>query len=188
MTQKTRGGTTCSIMLAIAALVSTAVSEEGCNTEQSPKRQLSDAQITAQIKAKLASDVRASSIANIQVNTTNGVVTLAGQVEGENVKHSAETVAASVPGVVPVPVHAPAARGQQQSTSGSSSCVGRALTVTVPDATLLHRGNPQEERFGNSRSSGFTRYALSHLAETLKQVSPHSYSRKTWQRKRASND
>jgi osmotically-inducible protein OsmY len=102
MTQKTRGRTICSVLLAIAALASTAVLGEGCNTEQSPKRQLSDAQITTQIKAKLASDVRASSVANIQVNTTNGVVTLAGQVESDNVKHSAETVTASVPGVVRV--------------------------------------------------------------------------------------
>ena len=91
-----------SIVLAIAVMASTAVFGEGCNTEQSPKRQLSDAQITTQIKTKLASDVRASSVANIQVNTTNGVVTLAGQVENDGVKHSAEIVSGSVPGVVRV--------------------------------------------------------------------------------------
>ncbi len=71
----------------------------GCNMSQSPNRQVSDAQITTQVKSKLAS-VRASSITNIDVNTTNGVVTLAGQVENAEVKHSAEEVAASVPGVV----------------------------------------------------------------------------------------
>ncbi len=52
--------------------------------------------------SKLASDVRASSLTNIAVNTTNGVVSLAGQVERAKVKHSAETVAASLPGVVGV--------------------------------------------------------------------------------------
>jgi osmotically-inducible protein OsmY len=102
MTYKIRVRTIPSIVLAIAVMASTAVFGQGCNTEQSPKRQLSDAQITTQVKTKLASDVRASSVANIQVNTTNGVVTLAGQVENENVKHSAEIVAASVPGVVRV--------------------------------------------------------------------------------------
>ena len=43
-------------------------------------------------RATLAQNVRASSLTNIDVNTTNGVVTLAGS----------ETVAASVPGVVRV--------------------------------------------------------------------------------------
>jgi hyperosmotically inducible periplasmic protein len=94
--------TICSIVLALAGLASIAVFADGCNTVQSPNRQVSDVQITTQVKAKLASDVRASSLTNIDVNTTNGVVTLAGQVESEEVKHSAETVTASVSGVVRV--------------------------------------------------------------------------------------
>ena len=102
MTHKISVGIIPAIVLAIVVVASTAVFEQGCNTEQSPKRQLSDAQITTQVKTKLASDVRASSVANIQVNTTNGIVTLAGQVENDGVKHSAERVAASVPGVVRV--------------------------------------------------------------------------------------
>jgi osmotically-inducible protein OsmY len=102
MTQKRRVRTICSIVLAMVAVASIALLGESCNTEQSPSRQLSDAQITTQVKTKLASDVRASSVANIQVNTTNGIVTLAGQVESAEVKHSAETVTASVPGVVGV--------------------------------------------------------------------------------------
>ena len=102
MTQKRWLRTICSIGLAMAALTSIVMFGQGCNTEQSPNRQLSDAQITTQVKAKLASDVRASSVANIQVNTTNGIVTLAGQVENGEVKVSAEKVTASVPGVVRV--------------------------------------------------------------------------------------
>jgi osmotically-inducible protein OsmY len=74
----------------------------GCNTSQPPNRQFSDSQITTQVKAKLAADVRPSSLADIDVNTTNGVVTLAGQVENAGVKHDAETVTASVPGVLAV--------------------------------------------------------------------------------------
>jgi hyperosmotically inducible periplasmic protein len=90
------------IILAIAGLASSVLFAQGCNTSQSPNRQVSDSQITTQVKAKLASDVRPSSLTDIDVNTTNGVVTLAGQVEDAEVKHSAETVTASVPGVVAV--------------------------------------------------------------------------------------
>jgi osmotically-inducible protein OsmY len=91
-----------SLMFAIFVLVSTAMFSVGCNTVQSPNRQVADSQITAQVKTKLAQEVRASSLANIDVNTTNGVVTLAGQVENTDVKRSAETVATTVPGVVRV--------------------------------------------------------------------------------------
>jgi osmotically-inducible protein OsmY len=89
-------------MLAIAALARIMMFAEDCNRSQSPDRQVSDAQITTQIKSKLASDVNASTLTNIDVNTTNGVVTLAGQVENPERKRSAETIAASVPGVLRV--------------------------------------------------------------------------------------
>ncbi len=102
MNQKRRLRTICSIVLAMAAMASIAVFGQGCNTSQSPNRQLSDVQITTQVKTKLASDVGASSVTNIQVNTTNGIVTLAGQVESAEVKRSAEKVTAAVPGVVRV--------------------------------------------------------------------------------------
>ena len=75
---------------------------QGCNTTQSPNQQVTDTQITTQVKTKLAQNVGASSIANIDVNTTNGVVTLAGQVQNETVKHNSEQVANSIPGVVRV--------------------------------------------------------------------------------------
>jgi osmotically-inducible protein OsmY len=91
----------CTIVLAIV-VSAIAIFAEGCNTSQAPDRQVSDSQITTQVKAKLASDVRPSSLANIEVNTTNGVVTLVGQVENAEVKHGAETVTASVTGVVRV--------------------------------------------------------------------------------------
>jgi hyperosmotically inducible protein len=61
-----------------------------------------DLQITAQVKSKLASDVGASSVTNISVNSTNGVVTLSGQVDSPNIKTKAETVAGSVSKVVRV--------------------------------------------------------------------------------------
>lgn len=105
MTQKRRNGlqNTCAvILLAIAVSGPIVVSTGGCNTSQPPDLQVKDSQVTTRVKAKLASDVRASSLMNIDINTTNGVVTLAGQVENANVKQSAETVAATVPGVVRV--------------------------------------------------------------------------------------
>jgi len=93
----------CSIVvLSMAVSAPIAMFSEGCNTVESPNHQVSDLQITTQVKAKLASDVRPSSLTNIDVNTTNGVVTLAGQVESAEVKHDAEKVTASVHGVVRV--------------------------------------------------------------------------------------
>ena len=92
----------CTVFLVVAAVASIAMFAAGCNTSQSPNRQLSDTQITTQVKAKLASNVRASSLTNIDVNTTNGVVTLAGQVETADIKSNAAAVAAAVPGVVRV--------------------------------------------------------------------------------------
>ena len=74
----------------------------GCNTTQSPNRQVSDVQITTEVKAKLASNVGPSSLTNIEVNTTNGVVTLAGQVESAEIERGAKENASSVTGVVQV--------------------------------------------------------------------------------------
>ena len=83
----------CFVVLAAAAFVIS------CTTTQSPNRQVDDARITAQVKSKLVSDVRPSSLTNISVTTTNGVVTLSGEVESEAVKHDAIAVAQGVPGV-----------------------------------------------------------------------------------------
>jgi hypothetical protein len=58
----------------------------GCRTNESPEGQMDDLQITAQVKSKLASDVGVSSVTNISVNSTNGVVTLSGQVNSPDVK------------------------------------------------------------------------------------------------------
>jgi osmotically-inducible protein OsmY len=74
----------------------------GCTTTQSPHRQLDDMRITAEVKSKLAEDVSPSSLVNVKVNTTNGVVTLAGQVETDQVKQRATQVALHIPGVAGV--------------------------------------------------------------------------------------
>ncbi len=87
----------CPLILATAAVFA-----EGCNTTEPPNRQLSDLQVTTRVKAKLASDIGASSLTNVDVTTTNGVVTLSGQVASADVKQKAETVTTSLPGVVRV--------------------------------------------------------------------------------------
>jgi osmotically-inducible protein OsmY len=74
----------------------------GCRTNETPKAQVDDLQITAQLKTKLASDVGISSVTDISINTTNCVVTLSGVVDSADVKNKAEGIAKAVPKVVRV--------------------------------------------------------------------------------------
>src|SRR5437763_1900107 len=74
----------------------------GCRTNESPEAQVNDIEIVAQVKSKLASDVGASTVTNVTVDSTNGVVTLAGQVDSADLKAKAETVAKAVPKVARV--------------------------------------------------------------------------------------
>jgi osmotically-inducible protein OsmY len=74
----------------------------GCRTNESPESQVNDLEITARLKSKLASDVGVSSVTNISVNSTNGVVTLSGQVDSTDTRSKAEAAAKSVPKVVRV--------------------------------------------------------------------------------------
>jgi hyperosmotically inducible protein len=66
------------------------------------ERNVDDAAITTAVKAKLAADVRLSTLADIGVETENGVVTLEGAVESDATKAAAEDVAESVDGVLRV--------------------------------------------------------------------------------------
>jgi hyperosmotically inducible protein len=84
------------LLLSLVALLS------GCRTNESPEEQVNDLEITTQIKSKLASDVGLSSVTNVSVNSTNGVVTLSGQVDSEDAKAKAGTLANAVPKVVRV--------------------------------------------------------------------------------------
>ena len=72
-----------------------------CSTTQSAGRQVDDASIHTAVKAKLTAD-RFSNIVNVDINVTNGVVTLAGEVPNAKVKSEAEAEARSVDGVVRV--------------------------------------------------------------------------------------
>ncbi|PWU12140.1 MAG: hypothetical protein C5B51_01285 [Terriglobia bacterium] len=68
----------------------------GCRTNESPEQQVNDLEITASVKSKLASDLGISTVPNISVNSTNGVVTLAGQVDTAATRAKAESIAQGV--------------------------------------------------------------------------------------------
>ena len=89
-------------ILQTVALLTLVCFVASCKTTSSPGRQIDDATIKASVKAKMAADVRLSTLTNIEVNSTNGVVTLAGQVENESDRAQAAAVARSVDGVVRV--------------------------------------------------------------------------------------
>jgi hyperosmotically inducible periplasmic protein len=89
------------ILQTVAVLVLVAF-VAGCKTTSSPGRQVDDAAIKTAVKAKLAADVKLSTLTNIDVNSTNGVVTLSGQVRDESDRVAAVAVARSVDGVVRV--------------------------------------------------------------------------------------
>lgn len=74
----------------------------GCRTNETPEAQVTDFQISANVKTKLASDLGLSTVTNISVNATNGVVTLAGMVTTADQKSRAEGIAKAVPHVVRV--------------------------------------------------------------------------------------
>ena len=70
----------------------------GCTTTQTPGEQVDDNAIHTAVKAKLTAD-RFSNIVNVDINVTNGIVTLAGEVPNDEVKRDAESEARSVDGV-----------------------------------------------------------------------------------------
>ncbi len=89
-------------ILATAAALAFISLAWGCKTTTSPGRQVDDAAIKTSVKAKLAADVKLSTLTNIEVNSTNGVVTLAGMVNTQEEKMMAGDVARGVDGVVRV--------------------------------------------------------------------------------------
>ena len=95
MNRRTRGILTLGISLALALLVA------GCSTTQTAGRQVDDTTIHTEVLAKLTS-ARFSNIVNIDINVTNGVVTLAGEVPNAKVSAEAGSEARSVSGVVKV--------------------------------------------------------------------------------------
>ena len=73
-----------------------------CRTNETPESQVNDAEILASVKAKLAEGIGATSVTNISVNVTNGVVSLSGTVHNADEKSKAVSIAQGVPKVVSV--------------------------------------------------------------------------------------
>lgn len=84
--------------LAVIALLALTVA---CNTTQSPGEQIDDAVIVTKIKAKLAADMDVAAT-NIDVDSTDGVVTLSGEVKSEDARRQAESIARNTNHVVRV--------------------------------------------------------------------------------------
>ena len=84
-----------SLLLAVFALAA-------CRPSQTVGRQTDDAAIKTKIKAKLATDVGAATLTAVEVNVTNGVVTLAGPVASEDEKQRIGAAASGVEGVTSV--------------------------------------------------------------------------------------
>ncbi|MDY0039430.1 MAG: BON domain-containing protein, partial [Desulforhabdus sp.] len=76
--------------------------KESVKGESGASGVLDDTAITAKVKSKLAADVNLGTVVTIEVNTTEGVVTLAGKVNNSEQKQLAEDIARSVEGVVEV--------------------------------------------------------------------------------------
>jgi len=73
-----------------------------CRTNETPESQVKDAEILASVKAKLAEGLGATTVTNISVNVTNGVVTLSGTAHTAEEKSRAISIAQAVPKVLSV--------------------------------------------------------------------------------------
>ena len=122
MTSKKRR---CGWMLAAIALVASALA---CRPNETVEAQAKDAKLKTQIKSKLASEVDATTLTSIQVNVTNGVVTLAGPAHSAEEKSRIESVARSVPGVTQV-------NNDLQILGGSAAPAAAAPVTPIAIAT-----------------------------------------------------
>jgi osmotically-inducible protein OsmY len=112
----------------LVSILMTFVLAAGCTTTQSPRQQVQDSRITAQVKAKIAADVNLSTLTNVKIDSTNGVVTLSGEVENEGVKNRAAEIARSAEGVVSV-----------NNNLQVESATGAARGVSEPTDTSTRR-------------------------------------------------
>lgn len=88
--------------LAVAVFGFLVLGALACRPNQTIERQTDDAGIKTQIKARLASDVRFSTLTAVSVDVTNGVATLAGPVHSQEEKAKIEETVRTVKGVVNV--------------------------------------------------------------------------------------
>ena len=89
---------TLTLGMAVIALLALTVA---CNTTQSAGEQIDDAVIVSKIKTKLVADLDVAAT-NIDVDSTDGVVTLTGTVETDEARRQAEMIARNTNHVVRV--------------------------------------------------------------------------------------
>ena len=89
-------------MKSLALSLALACALAGCRTNETPRAQVNDLEITASIKSKLASDIGLSTVPDVSVNSTEGVVTLSGSVDSGETKSRVESIARGIPKVVRV--------------------------------------------------------------------------------------
>ena len=90
------------VVTLVAIVAGIAISMAACRPNETAEGQGRDVKIKTSIKAKLASDVGAATLTAVQVNVTNGVVTLAGPVHSADEKSRIESIARAAEGVVSV--------------------------------------------------------------------------------------
>lgn len=90
------------LLSALSITASLVLAVTACRPSQTVERQTKDAGIKATIKTRLATEVGASTITAVEVNVTNGAVTLAGPVGTERDRQRIEEVSRAVEGVVSV--------------------------------------------------------------------------------------
>ncbi len=85
------------LTVALAAVLALSLLS-ACTTTQSASEQWDDATIQTKVKTALTAD-RFSNITNVDINVTNGIVTLSGEVPDSAVRMEAEREARQVAGV-----------------------------------------------------------------------------------------
>jgi hypothetical protein len=112
-----------------------------CRPSQTVGRQTDDASIKTRIKARLATDVGAETITSVEVNVTNGVVTLAGPVRTEEERSKIEAAAGSVEGVVSVTNNIQLS-GEAVPPPQPATTSGPVMTPPPPGSTLPRVATP----------------------------------------------
>ncbi|HEX3878039.1 MAG TPA: BON domain-containing protein [Bryobacteraceae bacterium] len=89
-------------MKPLALSIALACALVGCRTNETPRAQMDDLEITANVKSKLASNIGLSTVPDVSVNATNGVVTLSGSVDSAQTKSRIDAIAKGIPKVTGV--------------------------------------------------------------------------------------
>lgn len=106
-----------------------------CRPNQTVERQTDDAGIKTSIKAKLAADVRFSTLTAVSVDVTNGIVTLAGPVHSEEEKRKIEETVRAVKGVVNVTNNLQIEPGGAPPAAAATPAAAPPVPATTPPVT-----------------------------------------------------